>query len=93
MTTLTQLDAVPQIRMRSKHQFTLPARIARQANIKEDDRLSVSYANGHIILSPIASQAAKDDVMSYAGVFSGAWGATQTQIEQTLKHLSNEWES
>jgi bifunctional DNA-binding transcriptional regulator/antitoxin component of YhaV-PrlF toxin-antitoxin module len=79
--------------MRSKHQFTLPARIARQANIQTDDQLTVTYANGHIILSPIQSRIAKDDVMSYSGIFSGAWGGTAAQVDQTLHHLHNEWES
>jgi len=77
--------ALPQIRMRSKHQFTLPARIARQANIQTDDRLTVAYANGQIILIPIQSRvAAKDDVMSYAGLYSGAWGGALRD---------DEWES
>jgi bifunctional DNA-binding transcriptional regulator/antitoxin component of YhaV-PrlF toxin-antitoxin module len=79
--------------MRPKHQFTLPARIARQANIHENDCLTVTYANGHIILAPIQAQIAKDDVMSYAGMFSGAWGGTTTQIDQTLHNLHSEWES
>jgi bifunctional DNA-binding transcriptional regulator/antitoxin component of YhaV-PrlF toxin-antitoxin module len=90
MTTAT----LPQIRMRSKYQFTLPARVARQANIQVDDRLTVTYANGHIILAPVQPRmVAKDDVMSYAGMFSGAWGGTTAQVEQTLNNLHNEWES
>lgn len=80
--------------MRSKHQFTLPARIARQANIQADDRLTVTYVNGNIILAPVLSRTvAKDDVMSYAGMFSGAWGGTAAQVDQTLNHLHTEWES
>ena len=90
MTTAT----LPQIRMRSKHQFTLPARIAQQANIQTDDRLTVTYTNGHIILAPVQSRiVAKDDVMSYAGMFRGAWGGTAAQVDQTLNNLHNEWES
>jgi bifunctional DNA-binding transcriptional regulator/antitoxin component of YhaV-PrlF toxin-antitoxin module len=85
---------LPQIRMRSKHQFTLPARIARQANIQPNDHLTVAFANGRIILSPVQSRTvAKDDVMSYAGMFSGAWGSTAAQVDQTLNNLHNEWES
>jgi bifunctional DNA-binding transcriptional regulator/antitoxin component of YhaV-PrlF toxin-antitoxin module len=85
---------LPQIRMRSKHQFTLPARIVREANIQADDRLTVTYTNGRIILVPVQSRiVAKDDVMSYAGMFRGAWGSTAAQADQTLNQLHNEWEA
>jgi antitoxin component of MazEF toxin-antitoxin module len=91
---LFMTTATPQIRMRSKHQFTLPARIVRQASLHADDRLTVTYSNGCIILTPIQSRVpVRDDVMSYAGMYRGAWGATATQVDQTLNNLQNEWES
>ncbi|TLU84898.1 MAG: hypothetical protein FDX21_06275 [Chlorobium sp.] len=32
-----------QVRVRNKHQITIPARIAESANIKPDDMLDVTY--------------------------------------------------
>ncbi len=81
---------MPEIRLRPKHQVTLPASIVKLANLREDDKLTVVYANGRIIITP-ALPLAKDDVMGYAGLFSGAWGDTTAQIEQTMHALRGEW--
>ena len=43
---------MPEIRMRLKYRITLPASLVRQANIKLDDKLAVTYVNGSIILTP-----------------------------------------
>ncbi|MDO5624197.1 MAG: AbrB/MazE/SpoVT family DNA-binding domain-containing protein [Pseudomonadota bacterium] len=81
---------MPDVRMRPKHQLTLPAAIVRQANIHTDDVLHVDYVNGAIILTPQTDDA-KDDVLSYAGIFSGAWGDTPEQADDTLRKLRAEW--
>jgi len=84
--------AMPEIRMRPKHQVTLPASIVREASIKPDDRLSVTFVNGNIIITPVRTET-KDDVMSYAGIFRGAWGDTPEKVEATIHNLRNEWKS
>lgn len=33
-----------------------------------------------------------DDVLSYAGLFSGAWGNTSEEINETIHNLHKEWE-
>jgi antitoxin component of MazEF toxin-antitoxin module len=83
---------MPEIRMRPKHQVTLPASIVREASIKPDDRLSVVFTNGNIVITPVRNEV-KDDVMSYAGIFRGAWGNTPEQVEATIHNLRNEWKS
>lgn len=85
---------MPEIRMRPKHQVTLPASIVRQAAIKADDRLAVEFINGAIIITPVSTQPAapSDDVMSFAGIGHGLWGATTAEVETTVRSLRQEWE-
>ena len=83
---------MPEIRMRPKHQVTLPASLVRQANIKLDDKLAVSYVNGSIILTPSAAGKSQTDVMAFAGIASGLWGCTAKEIDQTLDNMKSGWE-
>ena len=83
---------MPEIRMRPKHQVTLPASLVRQANIKLDDKLAVSYVNGSIILTPSAAGKNQTDVMAFAGIASGVWGHTAKEIDQTLDSMKSGWE-
>lgn len=83
---------MPEIRMRPKHQVTLPASLVRQANIQLDDKLAVSYVNGSIILTPTATAKNQTDVMTFAGIASGVWGSTAGEIDQTLADMKSGWE-
>jgi len=78
---------MPEIRMRPKHQVTLPASIVRAANIQLDDKLEVSYINGNIIIAPIKATQLPADGMAFAGVGRGMWGATPEAVETTVKKL------
>jgi antitoxin component of MazEF toxin-antitoxin module len=82
---------MPEIRMRPKHQVTLPASIVREANIQLDDRLTVSLVNGSIVITPKINDNRRDDVMAYAGLFRGAWGETPQAVEQSMHELRAEW--
>lgn len=33
-----------------------------------------------------------DDIMTYAGIFRGAWGETPEQVETSIAELKAEWE-
>ncbi len=83
---------MPEIRMRPKHQVTLPASLVRQANIKLDDKLDVSYVNGSIILTPSTVGKDQTDIMAFAGIASGVWGSTVEEIDQTLNSMESGWE-
>lgn len=80
---------MPEIRMRPKHQVTLPASIVREANLAIDDRLEVTYTNGVIILIPNSKtpQAKKFNIMSYAGIGKGIWGNTAEEVDQYINDL------
>ncbi len=41
-----------EIRMRRKHQVTLPASIVRLAGIEPEDMLTVTFTNGAIVIKP-----------------------------------------
>ena len=84
---------MPEIRMRPKHQVTLPASIVREANLQTDDRLMVTFVNGNILISPKRSKAtAPQDVMAFAGIGRGVWGQTSDEVEATVRALRDEWE-
>lgn len=81
---------MPEIRMRPKHQVTLPASIVRAANLQLDDKLEVSYINGNIIIVPRKTKPMLSDVMAFAGIGNGLWGATPAAVENTIKKLRND---
>ena len=83
---------MPEIRMRPKHQVTLPASLVRQANIEPDDKLAVSYVNGSIILTPCAKSKDQIDIMAFAGIANGLWGDTAQEIDRTLGDMKSGWE-
>jgi hypothetical protein len=65
------------IRMRPKHQVTLPAGVVRQANIQTDDVLSVVYLNG---------------LMSFAGIGKGLWGDSPEAVDASLRDMKDAWQ-
>ena len=84
---------MPEIRMRPKHQVTLPASIVREANLQTDDRLMVTLVNGNILISPKrAKLAAPQNVMVFAGIGRGVWGQTSDEVEAKVRALRDEWE-
>ena len=83
---------MPEVKMRSKNQVTIPASIVEKAHLTENCKFDVDYMNGVIIFTPQNPTQKKDDVLSYAGLFSGAWGKTTREVETTINTLHNEWE-
>lgn len=80
---------MPEIRMRSKHQLTLPAQIVREARLSLDDRLEVTYTNGVIVLTPrpVASSSREFDLMAYAGIGKGIWGESAQEVDAFIHNL------
>ena len=75
-----------QVRVRNKHQITIPARIAESANIKPDDMLEVAYNNGVVTLIPVSRKKRKESAMAYAGIAQGIWGKTTLEIDTELQN-------
>lgn len=83
---------MPQVRVRPKHQITLPSRIVAAAHIKPDDVLEVAYANGVVTLVPVSRKERKGSVMAYAGIAQGIWGQTTDEIAAELNSDRESWE-
>ena len=81
-----------QVRIRPKHQITLPSRIVAAAHLKLDDVLEVAYANGVVTLIPVSRKARKESAMAYAGIARGIWGQTTDKIEASLNSDRASWE-
>ena len=81
-----------QVRVRLKHQITIPIRIAEAAQIKPDDILEVAYANGIVTLVPVNRKKRSQSAMAYAGIARGLWGQTTAEIEADLNSNRDSWE-
>ena len=81
-----------QVRVRPKHQITLPSRIVAAAQLKPDDLLEVSYANGVVTLVPISRKERKGSAMAYAGIARGIWGKTAKIVDASLNDTRKSWE-
>lgn len=82
---------MPEIRMRPKHQVTLPASVVRAAKLKVDDRMSVAFLNGSIIITPTKLEENPLDLMAFAGIGRGLWGETAADVEATILNLKSSW--
>lgn len=80
------------IRVRPKHQITIPSNIAQAADIKLDDVLDIAYVNGIITLVPQKRLQRKESIMSYAGIARGLWGNTTTEIDASIRNDRDSWE-
>jgi AbrB family looped-hinge helix DNA binding protein len=52
-----------EVRVRQKHQITLPASIVQEAHIAPNDTLEIALVNGVIILTPTKRKERKDSVI------------------------------
>ena len=84
---------MPEIRMRAKNQFTLPASLVRESGIEVDDKLSVALVNGSIVITPMGPKhKGLNDIMSFAGIAQGVWGDSPEEVEQTIRRDRATWE-
>ena len=84
---------MPEIRMRAKNQFTLPASLVRESGIEVDDKLSVALVNGCIVITPMGPKhQGLNDIMAFAGIAQGVWGDSPEEVEQTIRRDRATWE-
>lgn len=83
-----------EMRMRSKHQITLPASIVRKMNFREDDRLVADCINDTVIIrrKPATPATPSNSIMSFAGIGSTLWGDTTSEVETTIHNLRTSWD-
>jgi bifunctional DNA-binding transcriptional regulator/antitoxin component of YhaV-PrlF toxin-antitoxin module len=83
-----------QVRVRDKHQITLPAPVVRAAGIGMNDVLDVSYKDGAITLStPRAAKKKRPSLMDLAGSLkeSGYWRNAK-EIDAYIAGERKSWE-
>lgn len=83
---------MPTVRVRSKHQITLPATIMQQANLHPNDLLEAFYHNGSITLIPNRPASQQDNLMEYAGIGRTSYGKTPVEVDGYISALRTEWE-
>lgn len=83
---------MPQVRIREKHQVTLPISIVRDADIHENDMLDVAYKNGVITLSVKKATAKKRSLMDFVGATRGVYGQDAAQVAQYLDGERDTWD-
>ena len=81
---------VSEIQMRPRRQLTLPASIARQANVTDSTRMTVVFINGNIVLTPKKAPIATDDIMAFAGIGRTVWGETHEESMENIRNLRAE---
>lgn len=83
---------MPQVRVRDKHQITLPAEVMRSAKIAMNDTLSVIYKDGIIMLIAQQERPKKPSLMALAGSTKGLYGVTTEERKQYLITERQSWE-
>ena len=84
---------IPQVRVRNKHQITLPAEVVRAAQIGMNDILSVEYKDGVItLITQKVVQEKKRSLMALAGSTKGLYGANTEEREEYTRNERNSWE-
>ena len=81
-----------EVRLRPKGQVTIPASIINEANLADDAVFDVDLVNGVITFTPKRAKSAREDILSFAGVFHGAWGKTPVAVDKAQRKLCDEWE-
>lgn len=80
------------VRVRDKHQITLPAALVRAANIHANDILEIDYRNGVITLTTTQAQTPSRSLMHYAGSAEGLYGDTAEEVHNYLETERASWE-
>lgn len=83
---------MPQVRIREKHQVTLPISIVRDAGIHENDVLDVAYKNGIITLSIKKAIVKKRSLMDFVGATRGVYGQNAAQVAQYVDSERDTWD-
>lgn len=82
-----------QVRMRDRHQITLPASVVRSANIGANALLNVSVQGGTITLTTQqGAQKKRRSLMELAGCAKGLYGRTPEEIEAYVANERASWE-
>lgn len=81
------METTQTVRLRPKHQITLPMQIVEQAGLAPDALLLAKYSHGVITLTPQASARPAGGILAYAGVAKHCWGQSAAEVQQHIDEL------
>ncbi len=83
---------MPNVRVRDKHQITLPAAVVQAASISPNDVLDVEYTNGVITLVPTSRMPKRAAARAFLGALKGVWGGNVRLIDKQLRADRDSWD-
>ena len=91
--TIVEKAAPLQVRMRGRHQITLPASVVRSANIDENALLNVSVHGSTITLTTEqAAQKKRRPLSEWIGCLKGTYGSTTAEQDAYVANERASWE-
>jgi bifunctional DNA-binding transcriptional regulator/antitoxin component of YhaV-PrlF toxin-antitoxin module len=83
---------MPSVRVRDKHQITLPVSVVQAAALAPNDVLDVEYTNGVITLVPTARVPKRASANAFLGALKGTWGKSAAAINRELRADRDSWD-
>ena len=85
---------MPMIRVREKHQITLPKEVVAFLHIKPDSYLEYSITNNGVVIRSAQLQKKKESIFRYAGINrKRRTYATAQEADAFISNLRDEWDS
>lgn len=76
------------VKLSSKRQITLPAKVCRVLNLKEGDRLALEIKGDQITFTRIP-----DNITHFlSGIARGVYGITSRQVDEYVREERDSWE-
>ncbi|MEW6447272.1 MAG: AbrB/MazE/SpoVT family DNA-binding domain-containing protein [Bacillota bacterium] len=76
------------VRLSSKYQLTLPAKICRRLQLKKGDRFLVEVKGEQVILTRVP----EDFTEFFAGSARGVYGTSAAEIDEYIRKERETWE-
>ena len=79
------------VRLRERHQITLPSDVVLAAGLETDDSLEVTYVNGIIQLMPTKNSPHRADISRFVGAAGSSYGTGSEDINQYVRDQRDSW--
>lgn len=83
---------MPMIRVREKHQITLPKDVVSFFQVKPDTYLEYSITANGVLIKPVHFKKERVDLFSYAGAGKKRVYKTAQEADAYISNLRDEWE-
>lgn len=84
---------MPMIRVREKHQITLPKEVVSFLQIKPDSYIEYSITNNGVVIRSAQLKKKRESIFKYAGINRNRRTYASSQEADTfISHLRDEWD-